>query len=325
MSAPVPSSTLSPHPPLWASVCARVVRHLPVARYRVMNFLSRFRPSRFVATLSGPAKPPLRFECDLRNALAREVFFTGQYEPQETLLVRALLRPGQTFVDVGAHWGYFTLLAAGLVGEPGRVVAFEADPRVFDTLATNLAMNRLPHVTAKAVAVAATEGTVQLLGYSDAQENWGISRIAPKAGSPPEAGAKTFEVPARPLDAMLDELGVGPVDLVKMDIEGAEVFALQGMQAGIAAGRYRRVLLELHPAELRAHGVEPAAVIARLRDAGYQGLTIDHSAAITRRAAYGRRVPWSQLVRPMRAGEALDAWPHTLWLAPGVAPPPGVP
>ena len=71
------------------------------------------------------------FECDLRDAISREVCFTGRYEPLETLLVQSTLRPGMTFVDVGANWGYFTLVASHLVGSSGLVVSLEPDPRLF--------------------------------------------------------------------------------------------------------------------------------------------------------------------------------------------------
>lgn len=310
---------LASRPPLWASVCARVVRQLPAGRYRLMNWLARSRPARFVAPLD--ADPPLRFECDLRNALAREVFFTGQYEPQETVLLKALLEPGAAFVDVGAHWGYFSLLAAGLVGERGRVIAVEADPRIHATLAANLALNRLPWVSAHHVAIAAETGTVSLVGYPSGQENWGISRIASAAGAP--GGAQAFQVPACALDDLLDEVGPATVDLVKMDIEGAEGFALQGMRRGLSSSRYRRLLLELHPAELRGHGVDPRALIDALGSAGYRGFTIDHSPAATRRAAY-RTLAAAEVLQALDGTRPLDAWPHTLWLAPGVPPPPGV-
>ena len=292
-----------------------------------MSWLTRSRPARaarFVAKLD--AGIPLHFECDLRNALAREVFFTGQYEPQETVVLKAVLVPGGTFVDVGAHWGYFSLLAAGLVGTFGRVIAVEADPRIHATLASNVALNKLSWVTAHHAAIAATPGTVELVGYSDAQENWGISRIADAGSAGAGAGAAPdrFWVPARPLDDLLDELRAPAVDLVKMDIEGAEGFALQGMRRGLQDGRYRRLLLELHPAELRGHGMDPRAIIEQLLALGYRGFTIDHSPETTRRAAYDRHFDARDALRALDVSKPLDAWPHTLWLAPGIAPPPGV-
>lgn len=302
-------------PPLWMSASARVVRRLPMARYRTMNLLSRVKVPPFVAELPGSA---LRFECDLRNALAREVFFTGKYEPQETCLVNALVEPGHVFVDVGANWGYFSFLAAERVGRSGRVVAVEADPRIFEILKRNAALNELPQLTLVPVAAAAKDGTLTLSGYSEAQENWGISRVASAERRGEE---QLFEVKARALDCLLDELGVGAVDLLKMDIEGAEGFALEGMREGIARHRYRRVLLELHPRELAEHGLDARAVASVLVDAGYRGLKVDHSPGATRRAAYAPALRPSDVLTPLDPAEPLDAWPHVLWLAPGVAQP----
>src|SRR6266478_1482635 len=118
--------------PLWVRVAAWIVRVLPLGRYRVMRVLPRS---------SAPFRmclPKFRggysFRCDLNDAISREVCFTGQYEPQETMLMQALLSPGMTFVDVGANWGYHTLLAAALVQSGGRIVSLEPDPRVVAVL-----------------------------------------------------------------------------------------------------------------------------------------------------------------------------------------------
>lgn len=316
------SVTSSEHPvgtaPLWMRAAARMVRRLPFARYRVMNALSTYSPVRgpFVARLPASSQG-LRFECDLRNGLAREVFFTGQYEPQETCLVQALLRPGDTFLDVGSHWGYFTFLAAETVTRSGRVVAIEADPRIHRTLMANLALNRLPHVTALHIAAGAEEGEVKLEGYDEAQDNWGISRVRGSA----QASSQAIAVKARPMDAVLDELGVARVQLVKMDIEGAEVFALAGMRRGLQAHRYERILLELHPPQLQEHGHAPAELTRMLTEAGYRGWAVDHSAETTRKWAYARSLDPRQLLRPLSPSEPLDVWPHVLWVAPGVPDP----
>src|SRR5437867_7825119 len=136
------------------------------------------------------------FRCDLRDSIAREVCFTGRYEPQETALVRAILRPGMTFLDVGANWGYFTLAAAHLVGETGRVVSLEPDPRLFAVLRANLADNRLGHVVALPVAAAEQPGWLTLAGYDEEDGNFGLSRLVTRAAT----GARAFRVAARPLD-----------------------------------------------------------------------------------------------------------------------------
>jgi FkbM family methyltransferase len=288
-----------------------------MARYRTMNWLCRRPPPSFVARLPESAAG-LRFECDLRNALAREVYFTGRYEPQETQLVRRLLEPGGVFIDVGAHWGYFSLLAIDRVGRSGRVVAIEADPRIYRTLARNFALNGLTNAVAVHAAAAAEPGVLTLAGYDETQGNWGLSRLA--GGGAAAVPGTTFEVPSRRIDDLLDEQRIATVDLLKMDIEGAEVLALQGMRSGLQSGRYRRILLELHPAAIRDFGTDAAAVVGDLTGAGYRGWTIDHAMTTFREAAYGRLPGPEAYVQPFDPTAPLDVWPHQIWEAPGVPP-----
>jgi FkbM family methyltransferase len=274
----------------------------------MMDWLCRGSSARFVARFPGSALG-IRFECDLRNSIAREVFFTGNYEPPETILIRRLVDPGGAFVDVGAHWGYFSLIMAERVGATGRVVAIEADPRIYAILERNFALSNLPQVQLVYAAVAAESGVLPLIGFDEQDNNWGISRIA--GGS--DLGAASYEVPARRLDDLLDESGVDAVDLVKIDIEGAEAQALAGMSAGLRRGRYRRILLELHPAQLSDHGTSPEAIIEGLLELGYRGWVIAHSAADVRRAAYARGESVDSFVRPLRWSEPLDRWPHLIF------------
>ena len=97
--------------PRWVSLSASAVRTLPFGRYQLANALAKFAHGPFVARLPqdlGGAS----FVCDLQDTISREVCFTGRYEPQETQLALALLESGMTVVDVGANWGYFSLIAA---------------------------------------------------------------------------------------------------------------------------------------------------------------------------------------------------------------------
>ncbi len=256
----------------------------------------------------------LSFLCDLKDSIAREVCFTGRYEPQDTALIQALLGPGMTFVDVGANWGYYTLLAAHLVGTHGRVVSFEPDPRLFPVLMENIRYNGLAQATAVQVAAADEAGLLMLSGYDEACENRGLSRLVEQAGTDVE----TFQVQAQTVDAMLDSLAVESVDLLKMDIEGAEELALRGMLKGLERHRFRRILLELHPAILSERGRTAQDVIGLLTGAGYCGWHLDFSPVANRRAAYARSLNLREFLSPLSDVKTLDAWPHLLWLAPGV-------
>src|SRR5262249_37599273 len=159
----------------WVRAAARVVRLLPFGRYRTLHWLPRstgaFR-MRLPQTLGGD-----KFRCDLKDSISREVCFTGRYEPQETALLPNFLAPGMSFVDVGAHWGYHSLLAAHLVGPTGRVLSLEPDPRCFAALQDNLNVNALQQVKAFRVAAADAVGRGVLAGYEERDGNYGVSKI----------------------------------------------------------------------------------------------------------------------------------------------------
>ncbi|HEV3140414.1 MAG TPA: FkbM family methyltransferase, partial [Vicinamibacterales bacterium] len=185
--------------PIWIDAAASVIRHLPAGRYRAMNLVARWAREPFWARLPDDLGG-LEFRCDLRDALMREACLTGRYEPQETAILQHLLRPGMTFVDVGANWGYFTLVGAFLVGPTGRAVSIEADPRACRTVQSNLDRNRLAFVALHNIAASDAAGTLRLHQYeprAGESGNFGVGR----ATNP--AGGRTFDVPARPLDDVL--------------------------------------------------------------------------------------------------------------------------
>lgn len=301
--------------PGWVIAAAFVVAHLPFARYRLLSHLRRFAGDPFLMPFPADLGGSL-FHCDLRDATAAEVCFTGRYEPQETQLLQDLLRPGDVFVDVGANWGYYTLAAAHLVGSAGRVVAFEPEPRVSALLASNIDINGLAHVLHQAVAVGASVERVAFSAFRAEDGNWGVSRTVGHN----RAMAVDFESDSVPLDSALDAVSVGVVQLVKIDVEGAETSVLSGMERGLAAGRYRYVMLECHPGLLAERGASEMDCATSLAAAGYRLWLIAQTPAMHRRAAR-RRVPQSELLRPYRPGEPMGEWPHLLAAAPGAAAP----
>jgi FkbM family methyltransferase len=301
--------------PAWVNAAAALLPHLPFARYRLLGRLRRLGTypflMRFPADLGGGV-----FHCDLRDATAAEVCFTGRYEPQETQLLRQLLGPGDVFADVGANWGYYTLAAASFVGETGRVVAFEPEPRLFALLEANVAANGRHQVLCQPTAVGSQRERVAFSGFSADGGNWGLSRVVDRGSAPPQY----FESMSVPLDDALDALSIGTVRLVKIDVEGSEVAVLAGMRRGLASGRYRHIMLECHPGLLAERGFHERASVQPLVDAGYRLWLIDQSAAMHRRAARGD-VPRSELLRPYHVGAPMGGWPHIIATAPRVPDP----
>lgn len=313
-----------PEAPLWVAAAARLLRLAPAGRYRLMNRLAPRAAadgpfwSRAPRALGGWA-----FLCDPRDSVAREACFLGRYEPQETALVRTLLRPGDLFVDVGANWGYFTLLAADAVGPRGAVLALEPDPRLFRVLRGNVERNALAHVRLEPLAASDREGETRLDGYDERGGNFGLSRLAaPRDDSPsasPESESDSdsdsrFRVRTRPLDDLLDDWPPAanrPIRLLKMDIEGAEAIALPGLRRALSAGRIENLLIELHPEAIARFGSTVETLLELPAANGYALRAIDHAPDAARRAAYGRSPDPTRFLVPLDPAN-LGPWPHIL-------------
>jgi FkbM family methyltransferase len=307
------------HLPLWVDMAARVVRALPAGRYRAMNWVARRHIGPFVARMPSELGG-YQFLCDLSDPLMREVCLTGRYEPQETALLQRLLAGGMTAVDVGANWGYFTLVAAHLVGPSGSVVTVEADPRAQHTLAWNVSRNGLASVRVVAAAAADRAGTLSFAAYGTEQDNGANFGLVQTSSA---SGSRRFEVASKPLDQILDEAQVERVDLLKMDIEGGEARAIPGLARRLSAGLVDRLVLELHPAYLREQGSSTREVIERLSGYGYRAWHIDHSPRTHHRAAASGTFDVASLLTPFAGDGRLGEWPHLLWAREGLDALPG--
>lgn len=144
-----------------------------------------------------------------------------RYEPDVRTFLEYALRPGQTFIDCGANVGYFSVQAGALVGQSGRVISIEANPRTFKLLERNLLANRfgIPiHC-----ALTSQTGEVELFMPKD----WDVYSSL-KADALIEGHADhSFKVTARTLDEVVAELALSRVDVVKIDIEGGELDVLR--------------------------------------------------------------------------------------------------
>jgi FkbM family methyltransferase len=303
------NAELKPAPP-WAVMAAAVLRRLPRGKSRLIEWLFRESNARFLGRTARELGGH-QFDCSLRDTFARQVFFAGCAAAREIAFLRSVLQPGMAFVDVGAHWGLFTLVAAHLVGNSGRVVGLEPDPRMFAKLHGNVERNSLRQALVFDVAAADRDAHLVLTGHDHGGENWGISRLA--HDKPP--GVDVFNVASRRLDALLDEVGVRKIDLLKVDVEGAEDLVLTGMKQGLEERRYRRILLELHPMQLAERGLCTDDVMRLLAAKAYKGYALDPSPRAMRRAYYHPWAPFCEYVLPLERGMQAHT-PHTIWLSP---------
>ena len=199
-------------------------------------------------------------------SLLRTVLESGSWE--EPLWRRAAsdLPEGGIFVDVDAHIGTHTLRAAKRVGHNGHVLAIEPNPKTLEQLRDNIHASGASVVTVVPVACGDTETTMTL--YEAGRLNTGETSLsrenAARAG--PMMGA--VKVRVRPLDSLVKEVGFSRVDVIKIDVEGAEMLVLRGSQETLL--RYHpAVIVELDEKQLNKMGASIEEVTSFLRERGY--------------------------------------------------------
>lgn len=190
------------------------------------------------------------------------------YEPQLTKLLKQVLKPGMRVVDGGANVGYFTLLCAKLVGEEGRVYAFEPEPRNFGLLQRSVERNRAGNVVLTQRALSNRRGTEKL--YLD-RSNFGEPSLRQSNVTEP-AGA--IDVETLSLDEFLASQTDPRVDLIKLDTQGAEGLVLAGATRLLDEGA-PRIVMEYCPWGLRNMGTDPLDLLRDLRERGFEPTVLD--------------------------------------------------
>lgn len=187
------------------------------------------------------------------------------FEPRERRFVMRFLREGMIVLDVGAHQGFYTLLASKLVGPSGRVFAFEPSPREQKALRLNLILNGRNNVSMQAMALGDAEAQADL--YVVNGEHTGFNSLRPPGISSPTSRVK---VKVKRLDDWLRETNVERADFVKLDVEGGEFAALKGC-ANFLEQRPRPVILaELEDARSEPWGLRAKDTANLLQSHGFQ-------------------------------------------------------
>jgi FkbM family methyltransferase len=213
----------------------------------------------------------LAFEVRPGDQLSRAVYVSGTYEPKTLCVLRALLRRGDTFIDVGANAGIVSLAAAQWVGRSGAVHAFEPSSREYLRLLDTISRNRLVQVTAYPVALGADRGRARLKVASSGQG--GLNTLGKSFAYDETALDRTEDVDVRTLDEVAAEEQIGRSSAIKIDVEGMELHVLRGAREII--GRDRPALIvEVFARALEACGAGVDALQDLLLSSGYRLFTI---------------------------------------------------
>lgn len=221
--------------------------------------------------------PRAPFHVDLYDRIQRQMWM-GCYEPHVTRSLTAILSSGQTFLDVGAHIGYHSHFAAGLVGSAGAVHSFEPDPVVFQRLTRNL--SSFPWARPQNAAVWQATCSLEFeRSFSSSESGWGALTAVRDFSK-----GEHIRVNAIALDDWESTARPSSIDVAKIDAEGAELSILSGAQKTLQKFR-PLILTEISAPLLRQGGSSAFSLVSELTRLGYRTLVID----------YGRFAPFTEI------------------------------
>ena len=254
---------------LWA-------RDFPVTSAR--GWLRRLDPALSSVGLLGPVRvelePGVSLLLDPADDIGRTVLVSraGQWEPEVWEAISGYLKPGGVFLDVGAHIGIDSLKASVLVGPLGTVVAFEPNPTTVVELRNNLSASHASNINIQTIALTDVEQPLTLFDSRGMGNSGSSSLSSDNAG---DAGTP-YVVRGRRLDDVVKELSLTRIDLIKADVEGAELLVLTG---GIDTLRrfHPALILEVVPRQLENMGASVEKLESLLRSLGYsEGRWVDY-------------------------------------------------
>lgn len=186
--------------------------------------------------------------------------------PRLTEIFGAVIQPGDTFIDGGANMGFYSLLAARALKGDGRVISFEPDPRNIPILHSNIEINGLEALV-RIEPKALSDRECELDFWGAPENTWGGSLV-----ELPGTESRQYRVSATTLDQYVISTNLDSVDIIKLDIEGAEPFALRGMRQALQTARM--VVYEINKPRLDQLNIQPLDLIRQTHELGQFEITL---------------------------------------------------
>ncbi|MEJ1098015.1 MULTISPECIES: FkbM family methyltransferase [unclassified Pseudoxanthomonas] len=218
----------------------------------------------------------LDLDLDVSEHMQRRIFWMGYYSREIVALLDRIVHRGMVFIDVGANIGEITLVAAKRVGGAGQVISFEPMDAVADKLVANIGRNRLDQVTVVRTGLADAVGSAPIYAScgqgADHDEHHGLGSLY--GGSAGEVAVQTIQITT--LDSFLALNPISRLDIVKIDIEGAELPCLKGAVQTLR--RFKPLLIiEVQAQSSTTAGYQQADILDYLAPLGYRFQSIGRS------------------------------------------------
>jgi FkbM family methyltransferase len=245
--------------------------------HKLSEALRRYYPVKSGSTMISNFDGDLRMHVDRASYVSSVIYWRGHHSTAVANVLKKHLRPYMTFVDVGANLGELTLLAAKRLVK-GRVLAFEPVPQIFSQLSRNVTLNNLSRVELFNIGLFDKTGSLPMYRKEDINFgtiNEGVPSLFSTGNDPQEV-----TVPLRRFDEVARECGLERLDVMKIDVEGAEMMVLRGAECFVK--RYRPLIItELSEANFQRAGYTTRELIGYLRCLEYDVQTLgDHSRSL---------------------------------------------
>lgn len=220
----------------------------------------------------GDRKLHIRFDLDspVHQSILAELQQTGAYEAATSKFLFRALRPGDTFIDVGAHIGFFSLLASFVVGPEGKVIAVEPTDENYAQLDHNINLNKLDHIHPVKSVISDTDGEATF--YLNKDNDGGHALWDPSAhplNQKTRDSPESMTVRSMTLQSLMNDFDCSHVRLIKIDTEGAEAKILRGARALLKTGAVDFIIAEVNITGLKEMGDTIRGLFALARELGF--------------------------------------------------------
>ena len=198
----------------------------------------------------------------LNDWVGRAIYFTGDLDPKITWVMKRIVRPNDTVLDIGANLGIVTLIASKLTGAKGHVHSFEPNPNLCNRIISTINRNDIKNATLHSLALGTKSETLTL---TVPKHNAGAASLLDRGAG---ADAETHSISVKKLDDVCRELNLKRIRLIKIDVEGFEHSALSGGRTTLQETRPDAILFELNNRTESNFEEEP--LIALLRELDYE-------------------------------------------------------
>ena len=277
----------------FLKIARRVFPLLPKGRSTAIRLATALFGRKFEDTITLP--DGRRFYINVISTVKEHLFFLNKYEDYETQLVKKIVKAGDTVFDVGANFGWYTIIASKLVGGTGKVYAFEMVPNIVKEFWRNIELNRLEsNVTIENIALGEKTGTIEYF-YSEDQEMGNFqSEILLKGSRTIKKGVASM----LSLDDYVAQHAIPKVDFIKCDIDGAEVLFLRGARKTIETKR-PAIIMEVNERAQKAQGHSCREIFEELNKSGYSFFSLRFNLRPIESSEFGRNFKDNILCLPM--------------------------